>query len=307
MGKEKVNSSNIINFIQPVVSIVSLLIFIFIFKNTDVIIYIYALYFAYIISFLASFILIKTDLIHFFNFKFLEFKEVLKTMFNFGFYNQLGHVIQFLNFRISYYLLNAYQGEKSLGIYSNGVSLTEAIWLVSGSMAMVQYSKISNTNDWKYSQQLTINLTKISILITFIAIIPMILLPSSFYSFIYTKEFGSINTIMLCLAPGVLIYNIALLTMHYFSGTGRYYINTIAAFFGLIITLTFGFWIVPKYGTYGAAIVSSCSYIVTSAVAFYYFRKDSGINLFALLPNLKDIKSYTNTLIHTFTNKSKHV
>ncbi len=307
LGREKIISSNIVNFVQPVITVLSLLIFIFIFKNTNVSIYIYALYFAYVISFIISILLIKTDLIDFFKIKITEFKEVLKSMFNYGFYNQLGHVTQFLNFRISYYLLNSYHGEKSLGIYSNGVSLTEAIWLVSGSMAMVQYSKIVNTNDWKYSQQLTINLTKISILITLIAIIPMVLLPSEFYAFIYTKEFGSINHIMLCLAPGVLVYNLALLTMHYFSGTGRYYINTLASFYGLIVTGLLGFWAIPKYGIYGAALVASCSYIVTSIVAFYYFRKDSGIKIVALLPNLNDITYYIKTIKDIFTKKSDHV
>ncbi|MEI6823081.1 MAG: polysaccharide biosynthesis C-terminal domain-containing protein [Bacteroidota bacterium] len=307
LGREKIISSNIVNFVQPVITVIILLIFILVFNINDVIIYIYALYFAYAISFIISIILIRTDLIDFFKIKFNEFKEVLKSMFNYGFYNQLGHVTQFLNFRISYYLLNSYHGEKSLGIYSNGVSLTEAIWLVSGSMAMVQYSKIVNTNDWKYAQQLTINLTKISILITLIAIIPMILLPSEFYAFIYSKEFGSINHIMLCLAPGVLVYNLALLTMHYFSGTGRYYINTLASFYGLIVTALLGFWAIPKYGIYGAALVSSCSYIITSVVAFYYFRKDSGINIFELLPNLKDISYYIKTIKELFINKTKNV
>lgn len=207
--------------------------------------------------------------------------------------------------RLSYYLLEKYQNTETLGIYSNGVSLTEAIWMVSGSMAMVQYSKIANSDNKQYSQQLTVNMTKISLLVTVVILIPMLLLPSAFYSFIFGKDFTNINHIMICLAPGVVFYNFALLIGHYFSGTGRYYINTTASAAGLLITLILSFVAIPMWGFYGAALVSSLSYIVVSATVIVFFYKESKIGFSQMIPDKNDLKLYFLE-IKNFVNK-KHL
>lgn len=303
LGKEKVNASNWVNFLQPIFTLFALFFFFIFIKKNDVTAYIYSLYMAYLISFLLSVILLmknkKSKLVQYSNWKITLF-----AMFSIGFLNQLSHITSMLNARLSYYLLEKYKGADQLGIYSNGVSLIEAVWMVSGSMAMVQYAKIVNSSDKKYSQQLTADLTKISLLLSLGMIIIMVLLPSGFYSFVFGKEFANINRIMLCLAPGVVLYSFSLLIGHYFSGTGKIYINTITTSLGLVITLLLSFWVIPKWGFYGAAIVTSISYLFTSMVVVYYFKKESGMGIIKLFPQLNDLKFYTKSL-YRFMNKKR--
>ena len=263
---------------QPVFTLAALFFFFVFAKKVDVTAYIYALYFAYSISFLWSILLLRkaTNSIPKAN---KSWKHTLFAMFSFGFLNQISHITSMLNARLSYYLLAKYKGADQLGIYSNGVSLTEAVWMVSGSMAMVQYARIVNSSNKKYSQQLTADLTKISLLLSLGIIIVMVLLPSEFYSFIFGNEFANINHIMLCLAPGVVLYSFSLLIGHYFSGTGKIYINTIASSIGLVVTLLLSFWAIPEWGFYGAAIVTSISYLFTSMVIVYCFKKESGLGI----------------------------
>ncbi len=302
LGKEKINFSNIVSFIQPIFTLVSLLIFLFIFRINSINIYINSLYIAYTFSFLLSIFFLYYTKDKTKNIKANNWKQTAKAMFSLGFYNQLSHITSLLNMRLSYYLLDKYQGAEAIGIYSNGVSLTEAIWMVSGSMAMVQYSKISNTSDRRYAQELTVNMVKISLLITIVILVPMLLLPSVFYIFIFGKDFANVNIIMNCLAPGVIFYNFALLIGHYYSGTGRYYINTTASATGLIITLILSFFAIPIWGFYGAGIVTSISYITISATVIYFFQKESKISIMQMFPSFKDIKQYI-TSIKTLVNK----
>ena len=299
LGKEKVNASNWINLVQPVFTLAALLLFFVFLKKTDVMSYLYALYIAYALSFFLSILFLKKETIASSK-PFLNWKATLLAMFSLGFFNQISHITSMLNARLSYYLLEKYKGVEQVGIYSNGVSLTEAVWMISGSMAMVQYARISNSSDHKSSQKLTVDLTKISLLISFAIIFLMILLPSGFYSYIFGKEFVNINRIMLCLAPGVIVYSFSLLIGHYFSGTGKIYINTIASSFGLIVTLLLSFWAIPQWGFYGAAIVTTISYIITSAVVVHYFSKESGFGIKDLLPHGKDVKLYTERLKRMF-------
>ena len=305
LGKEKINNYNWINFIQPVFTLMSLLVFVGFIGGTSVVSYINSLYIAYFSALVLSLIMLlrltdkKDSNIN------CKWKAAIKAMFAMGFYNQLSHITSLLNMRLSYYLLEKYQDSGTLGIYSNAVSLSEAIWMVSGSMAMVQYSKIANSEDKNYSRQLTVNMTKISLLLTIIILIPMLLLPSSFYSFVFGKDFTNINYIMICLAPGVVFYNFALLIGHYFSGNGEYFKNTIASVGGLFVTLILSFAAIPLWGYYGAALVSGFSYIVVSPVVILFFYNETKIGFMKMLPDKKDIKRYFSE-IKNFINK-KHL
>lgn len=303
LGKEKINNYNWINFIQPVFTLMSLLVFVGFIGGTSVVSYINSLYIAYFSALVLSLIMLlrltdKKDT----NIN-CNWKAAIKAMFAMGFYNQLSHITSLLNMRLSYYLLEKYQDSGTLGIYSNAVSLSEAIWMVSGSMAMVQYSKIANSEDKNYSRQLTVNMTKISLLLTIIILIPMLLLPSSFYSFVFGKDFTNINYIMICLAPGVVFYNFAQLIGHYFSGNGEYFKNTIASVGGLFVTLILSFAAIPLWGYYGAALVSGFSYIVVSTVVILFFYNETKIGFMKMLPDKKDIKRYFSEIKNFINNK----
>jgi O-antigen/teichoic acid export membrane protein len=299
LGKKKINKSNYVLFSQPVLTIVSLFLFLIILKYSTINAYLYSLYIAYSLGFIFSFLLLRMKNSND-NPLITDWKLTFKTMFGMGFYNQLSHITALLNMRLSYYLLEKYQGAEALGVYSNGVSLTEAIWMVSGSMAMVQYSHISNSDDRIYAQKLTVDMTKISLLVTLILLIPMLLLPSVFYTFIFGKDFNHINYIMLCLAPGVFFYNFALLIGHYFSGTGRYYINTTTSAIGLVITLLLSFYAIPKWGFYGAGLVSSISYIFVAVSIIWFFCKESKMGFMQLFPSYGDIKGYVSGIKSLF-------
>jgi O-antigen/teichoic acid export membrane protein len=153
-------------------------------------------------------------------------------MFRLGILNQLAHIFQLLSFRMSYYWLGQVYSEAEVGIFSNGTSLIESVWLISRSISLVQYSRIVNMTDKKEAQKLTLDLSKLSFVISFIILIPMILLPSSFYEFIFGAGFGGIRLVIQALAPGVLFLNLNIIISHYFSGIGKYQLNSIASFAG---------------------------------------------------------------------------
>jgi len=302
LGKEKVLIANIINAFPTLMTIISLFFFIRFSNLRSVSIYIYTLYFAFLINFILS----TFALFSLFNSKSLNQKEgilySLKEMFNLGLYNQLSHITGLLNARLSFYLLEKFHGTSLVGIYSNGVSISEAIWLISGSMAMVQYAKVSNSKDAVYSQKLSISILKFSLFISFILIIPLLLLPSAFFEAIFGNDFINTNLVILCLAPGVVIYNFSLILGHYFSGNGKYYINTMSSFIGLIVTIFFCFWLIPSLGYVGAGVSTSISYIISAIFISYMFIYESKISIKELFPLKSDLKQYINEFLNIIRN-----
>ncbi len=292
LGKENIKAVNIINFLQVALTILFLLFFFISGISGDIYGYIYSLYIAYALTFMLSSIFLKPYAVSKATDHAVTYRNAVGMLFRYGFMNQLAHITQLLSFRVSYYFLESYQGYDSVGIYSNGVSITESVWMISGSVALVQYSKISNTADKKFNQGLSAELLRIILLVSFLVLIPLVLLPGSFYSFIFGKDFGDINRIMWLLAPGVLVFVNALILGHYFSGTGKYFVNSIGSAIGLVITLILSVILIPKIGYLGAAVTASVSYLATSVFVTWYFCRESKIKFIDLLPLPKYFSGY---------------
>ena len=296
IGKERIKTNNYISLLQVVLIISTLIICFYQFGKTEIQSYIKALYVGYGASFIISFVFILPYLKDKFENKVNGIRNAIKDLATLGLWNQLGTIVQTLSFRISFYFIVFFLGEKELGIYSNGVSIIESIWLISGSISLVQYSRIVNSDDDKYSQNLTINLTKISLILASVVIIPLIVLPQSFYVFIFGHEFGNVKQVIWALAPGVVIYNVTTVIGHYFSGTGKYNINAISMFVGFLVTIVCSLFLIPLYGIIGAGITASISYIVTSLIIALIFSRKTKTSIFELLPNWNDINSYYKDL-----------
>ncbi|MBI2270782.1 MAG: hypothetical protein HYU69_10575 [Bacteroidetes bacterium] len=288
LGKEKIKTVNILAFVKALSITVVLIMFLTVFKTKSVDAYIRTLYCSFSLTFLLSTFFVLKNRITIHSDK--VFKDALIYCFKLGGINQLGHILQFASLRLSYYLISRFSGNSELGIYSNGVSLAESIWLISNSISSVQYAKISNTGDREQSIALTVNLTRISLLICLLAVITMALLPAAFYTALFGIEFTNIKQVIYTLIPGVLFYNIALIVGHYFSGIGKYEVEVWGNFAGLLVTLGLS-TIAVRYGysSLWAGIISSSSYMATTLVIVFYFYKHDKVRPSLLFPRLSDL------------------
>ncbi len=274
-GKEKISTANLIGLIQPVVLIIALLSAFIILDNPQIRDYIFSLYISFGLSAVVSI---------FFYVRFCgkikihttaEYGRVMRELVRFGILNQVAHITQMLSFRLSFYVLDRFHGEAAVGIYSNGISLAESIWLISKSISLVQYARISNTDNRKEAASLTTKLIKFSVLASLALLIPLAALPASFYSWIFGEGFEQIRLVIWTLSLGVLVYNFSILIGHYFSGTGRYYINAVSSSLGLVASVVLYFTLIPAFGITGAGWATSASYLVTTMILVYIFNKEN--------------------------------
>ena len=305
IGKEEIKKANYNTLLQPVLIIIVLLIYYVWLKRTDIYGYIIGLYAAYGGSFLLGIWMLRDEYAHLDLFRHTEYKGVLKDLFKYGFLNQTGHFVQFFNLRLSYYLLDYYIDKGRVGVFSNAVSLAEAIWIISNSIALVQYARIANADDRAYAQKLTLNLGKICLAISALAVVVLVVLPSSFYAFVFGPEFSEVAGILRWLAPGVLLYCIFLILGHYYSGIGRYQMNTYASLCGLVATFVFGFTLIPRYDVTGAALTSSLSYTVNAIFLLCFFIKESDFRWRDFILTREEIKEYFAEVKKEFLERGK--
>lgn len=301
LGKENLKSFNLLSFLVPLLTLSALLLQFTLNWNRTAEAYVYALYLAYGVTLLISILLIAKHVRKDSVFQLSSTWSTFKSLFYYGFQNQLAHVFQLLSFRISYFFLERDCGEAEVGIYSNAVSVIESIWMISTSISLWQYAKISNSTDVNYTKNITEQLTKYGLLTAFLALTVLLFIPSEFYSWLFGKEFHGLNELMFYLAPGIWVFNYALIIGHYFSGHGKYYVNAIASGIGLVITCLAAYYFIPTLKIQGAAITASLSYFVTSLVVILYFRKE-GAN-FVVFPSIGELKSTLGQLKQQLTKR----
>ena len=273
LGKEKIKTFNIVTLSQIVIQFAVLALLLLLIHNRSIFSFILSLYFGYGSGFIISLIFILPVIYkqQNTNNEQLTTNLVLKEILKFGSFAQFSNIIQLLNYRLNYYLINFYFNKAMLGVFSLGVQLSEGLWLISKSMATVQFARISNSTDAEYSRQLTIRFLKISFLATLLTLIPLVLLPVNFYRFVFGHEFGNVRYVIMFMAVGIIAVAVNSMLSHFFSGTGRPYINTIGSAIGLVFTLGLGLILIPRYGIYGAALTASVSYLTSLIFQFIAF------------------------------------
>jgi O-antigen/teichoic acid export membrane protein len=268
MGQERIRAYNMISLLQVVILFVVLMIYFFGLDNKEVMAYIIALYVSYSFAFLVSFLLILSS---FRKREILGSGKVLRELFHLGSVMQLGNILQFFNYRLSYYFIEFFLKRAAVGVYSVGVQLSESSWLIAKSIHLVQYTRISNEKDENYASKLTLNLVKISFILTLVSLILILLLLNIFFSVVFKPEFHQVPLIMYSLSAGILTFSVSIILSPYFAGMGKPVHNTVSAAIGLVFTLVLSLLFIPILKLPGAALAATISYIASTCYQFIVF------------------------------------
>lgn len=290
LGREKIKTFNIITLLQVIAQCGTLCILLLVFNKQNIFSYLLSLYAGFGLSLLLSFIFIIREI----KITRLSTGYVLSQTLKYGSYVQFANIIQLLNYRLNYYIINFYYSKALLGVFTLGVQLSEGFWLVSKSIATVQYARIANSKDIDYSISITIKFLKITFVATLLTILPLLILPSGFFTFVFGKDFGYVKDVILLMSIGILAVAVNSIFSHFYAGTGRHYLNTIGSIIGFIMTLVVGFTLIPKYGINGAAITASFSYLVSLIFQMIVFTHITKTKIRDYIPKKDDMQFFVN-------------
>lgn len=293
IGMEKIKENNLFFMLKISSQLLVLVLFFFVMNRQDVMAFVYSLYVANFVIFLLSLYPVWR---HVSANNLSGFGHSLRQLIRYGFIAQFANIIQFLNYRFSFYLLNYFFNPAAVGIYSISLAVAEIIWLMSKSIALVQYARIANTTDPAYAIRLTVKLVKISFISVLLFMLPALLLPNSVYAWIFGPEFGEARIALLAMAAGIGCWGLATILTGYFAGRGLYHINTIGSGIGFVVTMAAGIILIPKWSWTGAGLTASLSFLATSAYTIWQFSRTTGVKPIALLPKGKDLLEWKTKL-----------
>lgn len=276
LGREKIRQFNTISVIQMFLTTAALVLLFYAFRLKDIRTYVYALYTGYlagfIISLMAMIPLIRQTYRR-------EHPPVLREMLRLGKFIQTANVLQLLNYRLSFYLIEFYINRAALGLFNVGVQVSEGVWLIGKSVATVQYARISNSDDRDYARRITLMLFKFTLVLSLLVLIVLVCLPESVYGWVLGQEFAEARSVILSLASGILATALSLMFSHYFSGTGQPVHNMVGSAMGVVVTLVSGLIFIPRYGIIAAGLTASVSYLVNMVYLMTVFTIKSGVSV----------------------------
>lgn len=198
-------------------------------------------------------------------------KKATLEMLSFGWKTELSNLLQFLNYRLTFYLLDFYIGRGSVGVFSIGVTIAEAIWIVSRSMSMVQFSNVLKEGNSEKSRRETLMISTVSLIISAVCVVVVVLLPSTIFRFVFGEDFANVGQIVLWLSPGILFIAFSNVIGNFLSATRQLNILILKSAVGLLFTIVLAVILIPRMQIVGACIVNSCSYVVSSLILIVYF------------------------------------
>ncbi|MBZ0207803.1 MAG: polysaccharide biosynthesis C-terminal domain-containing protein [Flavobacteriales bacterium] len=214
--------------------------------------------------------------------------KVLRLLVRQGAYVQMANGMQLMNYRLAYWLIEKFQNTAALGIYTVANQLAEGAWLVPKSLAVVLYSKISNTEGMEGQRLLTLTFLKTSMAFATAVVAVLVLLPSSVFQWVFGPEVVGISPLIALLIPGILSMAASQAYSHFFSGTARNIHNVIGSGLGLVVTIAAGLTLIPVFGLEGAAITATLAYCINAVYQTIAFMRITGSSFMDLWPNGAD-------------------
>ena len=276
LGLEKLNTFNIISLVQVIVMFGILVFCLLGIRSFEVMAYYWAIFFSWVLSFGISLILLWPA---FKKVPLTNMKALVLEILRFGTYVQVANLFQSMNYRLSLKFVDYYTGRAAVGVLSLGMQLAEGLWLISRSLATVQYSRLSNEMNYDYSVRLTLTLAKIAWVVTAIGMALILAIPRFVFTWVFSARFGDVKLVIASLAIGIVVLSVSMIFSGFYSAINKPYHNTISSAIGLVFTIGLGVVLIPKYGIVGAGISATVSYTFLTLYQFIIFSRMTKLRL----------------------------
>jgi O-antigen/teichoic acid export membrane protein len=184
---------------------------------------------------------------------------------------QLGGVLALLNLRLDFVVLGVLAGPEVVGIYAVASKYAELLRVPSMAVTYVLYPRFAREGPEYAAATVRRSVAPIAAA----TVLPALVLGTAaplLIPLLYGSDFGSATIPALILLAGLLGDGIGAIMTAYLYGVGRPGVNSWATATGLVVTIALDLLLIPPFAAVGAAIASSCAYIIVTGFLLVAFR-----------------------------------
>jgi O-antigen/teichoic acid export membrane protein len=198
--------------------------------------------------------------------------------FSYSIFTFVINTIQFIAYRVDYWLLDHYRGSQELGWYSLAVRLSQLFWVIPLLVASILFPNVAAA-DREYNERSMRTLVRAMNWVNIAAGAVLFFSSSWLFPWLFGKEYENSIGLFRILLPGVILFCMATVLAAYFAGQKRLKVNFVGSAICLAVILSLDLWLIPSMGMRGAAIASSIGYGVTALyfVIFYCYTSNTPV------------------------------
>jgi O-antigen/teichoic acid export membrane protein len=202
-------------------------------------------------------------------------KDDTRLFFSYSFIVFITNCIQFLAYRVDYWLVNYYHGKSLLGEYALAVKLNQLFWVLPLLAASIIFPIIA-AKEKKHNEKQLLSLMRVINTILLIAVILAFFIAPWLIPFLFGEQYRESVQSFQYLLPGFFMFGVSIMLAAYFAGKNKLYINLAGSVICFVLVLCLDLWLIPVQGIKGAAIASSIAYSVS---ALYNIIKFTGYRI----------------------------
>ncbi len=278
LGKKQFYTANRLALLPLLLQTIGVIICFYLFNINNAFGFIYATLISLGITIIVGGYLIRE---HLFTASFTDsfLSSELWSLFRKGAVYQTVEILQLLNLRFYFFQLGLQQGNRYLGIYSTGIFILEAVWIIPRSISTIHYVNISHSDKLQKEAKRTVRLLQVGLVLSAAALLLLWFVPSEVYATVFGHGFRDVRHSIRFLFPGILVYNLWIIISSFYYGTGHYKPLLISNVIGVISLLLFSHLLIPQYVMSGAGLAATLSFCVAGISLAAMFSLDHRIPL----------------------------
>jgi len=286
-GKGEITNYNKIRILESTILLLAVIIFLLILKRN-----IFGAVFSYVLAGIGaglfSIFLIKKIA----KLRFSLNKNLLKDSASYGGKVYLANAMSFLNYRLDMLLIAMFLAPAAIGLYSIAVGMAEKLFMMSGTLAIVLFPKISSLSSLE-ANTLTPKVARHTFFIMIIVSLLLTILAAPLIKIFFGPAFLPSVLPLLILLPGIIAFGVGGVLAADLGGRGRPEFAIYSSLACIIVNVILNIILIPRWGISGAAFASSVAYWIDTIIIILAFLKISKKSLFeVLLIKTQDFQDY---------------
>jgi O-antigen/teichoic acid export membrane protein len=198
----------------------------------------------------------------------------------------LANSIQFLVYRIDFWILHYFHGESELGLYALSVRIGQTLWILPGLLATVILPHVTLVT---FDKSLLERMLRLTNTFNLLASVIMGLLSFILVPFIFGQAFSGSIIPLLIMIPGLLFVSVHTIIAAYFAGKNKIANNLKVSALTLITIVVLDLLLIPSMGKTGAAIACTIAYSIGGIYIMKLYADLENYSLFRIFVNKNDI------------------
>ena len=187
----------------------------------------------------------------------------IRAFLSFSMVTLITNAIQFLAYRMDYWFIEYYRGDRELGWYSLSVRLAQVFWVLPLLFAAILFPLVAREQN-RYNDEQMLSFTRGLFFFNLLAGMLAFVLARWGILWVFGEAYSESILLFRILLPGIILFCPTTILAAWFAGKGKLGVNLRGSCICFACVVLLDILLVPRWGMKGASIASSIGYTITT-------------------------------------------